>query len=239
MTIKAITFDFWATLYHPRHIGRLAAFKGIVEQETDFSLDMAVLEKAATIAWQTWDRIWVEEQRTLTAVDWVALVHQELPLSLPDFVLSHIIKNIENSALANPPALVADVKTVIPTLAQRCRLAVISDTGLSPGRVLQQVLARDALTPYFSHLTFSDVLGHSKPHPNAFLRTLEALEVRPEEAFHVGDLRRTDIAGAQGVGMRGVQFIGVTQDQSSYATPDATITKHTELMALLDQWAVI
>jgi FMN phosphatase YigB (HAD superfamily) len=58
----------------------------------------------------------------------------------------------------------------------------------------------------------------------------------------VGDLLRTDIAGAQAVGMRGVQYIGVNHDQANglengeKITPDAIIRSHEELEPLLRLW---
>ena len=76
------------------------------------------------------------------------------------------------------------------------------------------------------------------------LTTLEALRVEPPKAVHVGDLLRTDIAGAQAVGMSAIQYTGVTQDDwiavsdesARTVAPDAIIKNHTELKPLLRQW---
>ena len=48
---------------------------------------------------------------------------------------------------------------------------------------------------------FSDEAGVPKPHPRIFAHTLEALGVAPDATVHVGDLRRTDVAGARAAGM--------------------------------------
>jgi putative hydrolase of the HAD superfamily len=147
--------------------------------------------------------------------------------------------------LEEPPEVVPDASAVLAELAADYRLAVISDTGLTPGRVLRQILEQDGLLPYFTHLTFSDELGRSKPHAEAFEATLAALNATPAEGVHVGDLLRTDIAGAQSVGMRGVQYVGVMRDEWSMSlahpspepvTPDAVIHAHTELPPLLARW---
>jgi putative hydrolase of the HAD superfamily len=156
--------------------------------------------------------------------------------------LAEIQAGMENSILNDVPTLVPEARQVLADLAGRYRLAIISDTGITPGRVLRQLLAGDNLTPYFTHLTFSDEVGRSKPHPSAFLTTLDALDATPAEAVHVGDLLRTDIAGAQAVGMRAVQYIGVSQDQANgledgrKITPDAVIRSHEELEPLLKRW---
>ena len=76
------------------------------------------------------------------------------------------------------------------------------------------------------------------------MTTLRALGVTPAEAVHVGDLLRTDVAGAQGVGMRAVQYTGLSQDDwiaavdesARSVVPDAIIVSHTELKSLLQQW---
>jgi FMN phosphatase YigB (HAD superfamily) len=55
-------------------------------------------------------------------------------------------------------------------------------------------------------------------------------------------LLRTDIAGAQQVGMRAVQYIGVSHDQANglengrKIMPDAVIRSHEELEPLLRRW---
>jgi len=44
----------------------------------------------------------------------------------------------------------------------------------------------------------------AKPHPAVFARALEVAGVEPEEALHVGDSVRNDVAGAQAAGIRGL-----------------------------------
>jgi putative hydrolase of the HAD superfamily len=46
--------------------------------------------------------------------------------------------------------------------------------------------------------------GKTKPHEAIFLRMLELLDVRPEEAAMVGDTLEDDVEGARRVGMRAV-----------------------------------
>ncbi len=47
-------------------------------------------------------------------------------------------------------------------------------------------------------------VGVGKPHPDIFLRALEAARVPPEQALHVGDQYNTDVLGARGVGITGL-----------------------------------
>ncbi len=248
MTIKAITFDFWSTLYTSKttdYTERLRLLKTEVEEGSGVDFEQDQFEAAVKAAREIWRRTWLEDYRTIDAEEWLDIVLKSLDVSLNSADLLKIQTRIENTVLNDRPVLVGEAHTVLADLSTHYKLAIISDTGLTPGRTLRQVLESDHLTGYFTHLTFSDEIGRSKPHPDAFLTTLDALDVKPAEAVHIGDLLRTDIAGAQNVGMRGVQYTGLNHDQWSRAvdapvagivTPDAVIDSHTELAALIKRW---
>lgn len=245
MPIKAITFDFWSTLYKSKTVDyakRLLKLRESVEQSSGGNFAPEQFEAAVKVARETWSRTWSVEHRTMTAAEWLAVVLRELNTSLHLDDLAEIQTGMENSILNDLPTVVPEVPTILAGLAKSYRLAIISDTGITPGRVLRQLLEQDNLTGYFTHLTFSDEVGRSKPHPAAFLTTLDALGAAPTEAVHIGDLLRTDIAGAQAVGMRAVQYIGLNHDQANglengaKITPDAVIRSHEELGPLLRQW---
>ncbi|GAB4435643.1 MAG: HAD family hydrolase [Anaerolineae bacterium] len=248
MTITAVTFDFWQTLYKNRPIdldARLRQMQADLQRSSGQEISLEAVKLAARTARDTWSNTWAREHRTLSAGAWLDVMLAELGVSLPPEARQGIITRMEENLLLEPPDVVPDVPAVLAELAQNYRLAVISDTGLSPGRVLRQILEQDELAQYFTHLTFSDELGRSKPHAQAFQATLAALDAPPQGAVHVGDLLRTDIAGAQGVGMRGVQYVGVNRDDWSMSqshpapepvTPDAVIHAHTELPPLLARW---
>lgn len=238
--IKAITFDFWSTLYINRPVklsDRLQFLKDSIEQTNGAVLEMDRLKQAVNKARTAWNIAWIEGYRTMGAAEWVSIVLDELDISLEEPEQAAIGHRLETRLLDAAPILVNEAKRVLPALAKRYRLAIISDTGLTPGWVLRQVLEQDQVAAYFTRFTFSDEVGCSKPHPNAFLSTLAALEVEPHQAVHIGDLLRTDIAGAQGVGMRAVQYVGVSTDRAEpKIRPHAVIGDHRELNSLLDQW---
>ena len=240
LVIKAITFDFWSTLYKNRPAkpsDRLQFLKDSIEQANGLVLEMDSLKQAVNKARTAWSAAWIDDHRTMGAAEWVSIVLDALNISLKRWELAAIEHRLETKLLDMMPILVNEAKGVLSALSGHYRLAVISDTGLTPGWVLRQVLEQDQVDAYFSHLTFSDELGFSKPHPNAFLSTLAALEVEPHQAVHIGDLLRTDIAGAQGVGMRAVQYVGVSTDRTEpEVRPNAVIRSHQELSSLLRQW---
>jgi len=107
---------------------------------------------------------------------------------------------IEESSVQAPLELLPGVRETIPALARAgYKLGIISDTSLTPGRLLMQFLQADGLLAHFSALTFSDVTGYTKPDPRMFRATLAEMGATPGEAAHIGDTPRTDIAGAQAI----------------------------------------
>lgn len=241
--IKAITFDFWSTLYRGRgnHINRLHNLQKRIEQASGNPIILEALEAAIEVSKTMWQEAWIKENRTLPASHWLDVILTELRLIVPDEARIEISDSIENALLEYPPILETEVPNLLVDLAADYKLAIISDTGVTPGRVLRHILTQDAIIDHFTHLTFSDELGRSKPHQEAFLSTLKALDAEPTEAIHIGDLLRTDIAGAKGVGMRAVQYVGISRDEpldGRSVEPDAVITSFTELKTLLKQWEI-
>jgi len=61
------------------------------------------------------------------------------------------------------------------------------------------------------------------------VHTLEELGVRPGEAAHVGDIQRTDVAGAQAAGMAAVHFIGANNADAGRSTADVVVRHFDDL----------
>jgi FMN phosphatase YigB (HAD superfamily) len=94
-------------------------------------------------------------------------------------------------------------------------LGIVCDIGLTPSSVVRELLDRECLLELFDDTTFSDKVGHYKPSPAIFEHALGRLgHVPPRHAAHVGDRRRTDVAGAQALGMTAVRYTGVFDDAS-------------------------
>jgi putative hydrolase of the HAD superfamily len=114
------------------------------------------------------------------------------------------------------------------------RIGIVCDVGFSGGAALRELLAREGLLGHFGGWSFSDETGHYKPAPEAFEPALTALGAQPQEAMHVGDLRRTDIAGAAALGMRTVRYRGLHDDAEAGPEADFVIASHSELVALIE-----
>lgn len=104
------------------------------------------------------------------------------------------------AAFTEPSAWVV-FPDVVPALRrlqdQGCRLAVVSNWDSRLPRILE-VLELDG---FFDALAVSHLEGFEKPDPALFLRALERLDARPEQALHVGDAPELDLAGAAAAGI--------------------------------------
>lgn len=134
--------------------------------------------------------------------------------------------------------LAPDVDYALEVLRERgVRVGIVCDVGFSGGETLRALLERKGLLRHFSGWAFSDEVGHYKPSPQMFEAALEALGAQPAQALHIGDLRRTDIAGAAALGMRTVRYKGLHDDQGLDSGPEAdfVLDSHRELPDLLDR----
>ncbi|HLG17521.1 MAG TPA: HAD family hydrolase [Blastocatellia bacterium] len=213
--MRAISFDFWHTLfteqprafehYRGRRHRRLAE---ALEGNGKFSDDD--IDRAFSLEAREHHRIWIEEQRTLSASERLGKILDSLGARLAADELSKLASDFEEGILERPPVLVDGARDAVEALAADYKLGIISDVGFSPGRVLRQVLAGTGLLNFFDSLVFSDEAGRAKPHAEMFNRTARALGVAPREIVHVGDLEHTDVVGAKNAGWHAIRFIGVT-----------------------------
>ena len=92
-------------------------------------------------------------------------------------------------ALAATGVRLAIVSNSDGTVEERLVRAGVAQVGPGPGVALQALID-------------SGVVGIEKPDPRIFALALTACGVDPDAAVHVGDSRRTDVAGAVAAGIR-------------------------------------
>lgn len=240
MALRAVTFDFWGTLYRARFDDgtsrepRTAILQRYLTA-AGYDLPHDRVRAALDDSFRRAGEVWRGEQRTADAPERIGWILAALQAELAPPALAALTAEMEETLLTAGVELVPDAAEVLPLLARRYRIGLISDTGMTPGRVLRQIMARDGILDLFEHCTFSDETGRAKPHPRQFLDTLQRLRVAPAEAAHVGDLTATDIVGARGVGMRSILITGVTQGEDG-TLADAVVETFTELPAVLACW---
>jgi FMN phosphatase YigB (HAD superfamily) len=114
-------------------------------------------------------------------------------------------------------------------------LAIVCDVGFTPSPELRLHLEHHGLLGYFDAWAFSDEVGVYKPDKRIFEHALDGLgSPDPSHCAHVGDRRRTDIAGAQALGMRAVRITTVFDDHPDQGpSGDAVVTSYEELLPAL------
>jgi putative hydrolase of the HAD superfamily len=237
--IRAVTLDFWNTLMDDFHLPardelRAARLREIVAPY-GHNPGPEAIDAAFTKAWKHFDRVWYKKARTPTTAESAAVVLHALRIKLPAEALERVVAMLEEITLESPPRTVEEVAETLPLLAERYALAVVCDAALTPGRVLRRVLELHGLERWFGAFFFSDEHDWSKPDPRAFLTPLAALGVAPHEAVHVGDIQRTDIAGAQAAGMRAIHFVGVNSSDLLVSTAEAVVARFGELPAAIER----
>ena len=111
--------------------------------------------------------------------------------------------------------------------------ALICDTGYTPGPVLRRILERTGLLAGLDVQVFSDEVGVPKPEAAIFEAALEGVGVEARRAIHVGDLKRTDVAGARAMGMHSIRIHQTHDDTSNHPDADHVVASHAELQELL------
>lgn len=135
---------------------------------------------------------------------------------------------------ATPASLRPGARDLLTALrAQGMCLGVISNT-LQPATAMRRSLIGRGLAEFLAVQVYSSEIGVAKPHPAIFRAALAEAGVAPEEAVYVGDRLYADVAGAQGVGMRGVLIeVAHRAEHDPTIAPDARIKELPELLATL------
>jgi putative hydrolase of the HAD superfamily len=237
--IRAVTLDFWNTLmddfYLPARDGLRAARLCEIVAPYGHEPDAEAIDAAFAKVWRHFDKVWYKKTRTPTTAESAAVLLRALRIKLPAAACERVVTMLEEIILESPPRTVADVPETLPLLAERYALAVVSDSALTPGRVLRRVLELHGLDRWFAAFFFSDEHEWSKPDPRAFLTPLAALGVAPDEAVHVGDIQRTDIAGAQAAGLQAVHFVGSNSSDLLSSSAEAVVARFGDLPAAIER----
>lgn len=237
MKPKAITFDFWGTLFTEGQafLQRVmpARYEVLLDalSEAGHPVEEGEVREAYRQAALAFEEAWKAGEH-LSVYDRVARIFALLGAPHDPGLIALTARRLEETSLAVDLEPLPGVQ-VLKELAKRYPLALVSDTGMTPGRLLREHLKRQGLD-VFQAYSFSDETGFVKPKPEAFLAALEALGVAPEEALHVGDLPQTDIRGAFATGYPwAVQYVGL-REVNGEVRPTVKVKDHRELLSLLE-----
>lgn len=213
--LRAITLDYWDTIYsgasEPVRIERrrevLLRMLARLGHTAD-PLEFEALYRASAAEAERW---WREEHRGYTTAERIHWLLGQLSITRPQDCehMAVAIEEIDRTLTELPPPMLPGAREALARLGERYALAIVSDTGFVSGTAQDRLLAQDGVRDRFKATIYSMDIGHAKPRPEPFHAALTALGVAPHEALHVGDIERTDIAGALGVGMRAIRLDAV------------------------------
>jgi FMN phosphatase YigB (HAD superfamily) len=235
--IAAVTFDFWNTIARvPAGAMTEARRRAIAAAcaECEVEVKPRLLAAALEEAGMRWERSWSEgvhlDPREAAAALAQALGAEE---AAEQAVAAAFLEAGRGVELELAPGIGA----ALAELGERgIRIGIVCDVGFSGGALLRDLLAAQGLLGHFGGWAFSDEVGHYKPAPQIFEAALAALEVQPGEAMHVGDLRRTDVAGATALGMATARYTGMHDDPAeSGVEADFVLADHLELVEVIDR----
>jgi putative hydrolase of the HAD superfamily len=234
--LRAVTFDCWGTLIQLRDEAAVLEMRveAICAVARDAGSDPAEQEarRAFAAAWQRHNQLWTEGVAS-GAPEMAGWTLEALGIGDPALAgkLAHAL---EQSTSDGECAMLEGARDTLERLAERgVRRALICDTGISPGSVVRRTLDRLGLLELLEVQVFSNEAGVPKPNPRVFHAALEPLGVASADAVHVGDLRRTDVAGARGIGMGSIRIRQVHDDRSDHPEADAVADSHRHLLEIL------
>ena len=234
--LRAITFDFWGTLVDagdslkPNRVEFLCRYLRQSPEQVSAAYD------------ESW-RQFVEALELglgLSAGTVLSITLDILGTGLGPQEYAATLRYWEEAMLDNPPRLLEGAADVLHALRARgLYVGLISDTGITPGRVVREMFRRQGLLAAFDWLTFSNEIGVTKRRRQAFVYTLRGLHSRPEEAVHVGDYPPTDVRGAHAVGMAAGLVLESTGHREGVAEADFVVEHLRDLPQVLHEWELV
>ena len=262
MPVDTIIFDLDDTLIYDeasadeaiRQVCREAAG----ERLTDCETFRQVIRRAARERWyaapqreyvqrigcSSWEGLWMEIRRAdcaeLEALrEWLPGYCRETwsdglrSVGIQDLSLAEEMTAAYSRNRRSMSALCEDAVPVLDSLHGRYRLGLLTNGQVD---LQQDKIDLAGIRDYFDVIVVSGEIGVGKPDPYIFEYTLRRLGSDTTGAVMVGNSLRSDIAGANGVGLKAVWIKRGSIGSASEAVPDATLTSLHDLAAVLDSF---
>jgi len=241
-SVDAITFDLWQTLIlDERELGRARTrrrLEGTLDALTGagYAFSFEELQDAYRNCFRAC-RVIHNAERDITFDEQVNMfidnIDEKLSQRLDPQVVNLISYWYAEAFFDFPPPVASGAFEVLKQVCRMgYRVGLISNTGMTPGRLFRRYLEQNHLLDFFDVLTFSDEVRLCKPSSEMFHMTLEALGTEPDKAVHLGDHIANDILGGNRAGMRTV-LLGTAEGQDKIADPHVQIMTLYELPEIL------
>lgn len=238
MRVQAVTFDFWNTLIAADGAdaldARAKAWLPLLADHGHLTDTPSVLA-AFDLGWRRYEHRWAaNEQTDVTRFTTEALA--DLGVEPTRRLVSVLAEAYVAVVVARPHPLLPGAAEAVRALADAgVRLGIVCDVGMTPSRYLRGYLDDAGVLDAFDHWSFSDEVGCYKPDLAIFAHALDGLGTDPGAAAHVGDLRRTDMAGARAMGMTAVRYRAAFDDPPTSPVVEGhhVIDHHDHLVGVL------
>jgi len=231
MVLTAVTFDLWQTLIldSPERGGRrrqlLLDGAGEVLKEEGFDYPQERVQAAYRQCQIECNEVRAREEDVSfdEQIDiFLGHIDNDLLGRLSGDGRIRVARRYTDAYLLRSPLVDEHAESVLRSLSEMgLKLALICNTGTTPGATQRVFLERMGLLRYFETLTFSDEERLSKPAAKIFHDTLRRLDAEPSQALHVGDHPRNDIVGAKRAGLTAVWIR--RKDEPTEVEPDVAI----------------
>ncbi len=231
--IEAITFDLWNTIFNNRFYTemRLNWFSHFLD-EKNFSISKMDIESAFKLGFHLPKRKFRMYKHIQTEV-LISKMLNILKIDLSNNEKDFVKKEFEEVMMSDPPSLKEGTIQTLEDLSSNYKIGLISNTGITPGRIISKVFQEYNILQYFQVRIFSDEIGYCKPHPILFNTALKELECDPVKAIHIGDLLETDIKGAKDCNMYTIWFNDSISQKSHQIKPDYEIQELSEVIPIV------
>jgi putative hydrolase of the HAD superfamily len=240
--VRVVTFDYWNTLIAaPGEEAQRKKVEHWVHALAEAGHDRTPeqIAEGFKASWAGFNEAWRQNRQFVTA-DSVSAVLETLDLVGEQQLAEMLVQDYAAGSLEpdlEPTPHIGDALEALRSAG--VRIGIICDVGVTPSVALRRKLEDFGLLGYFDHHSFSDDVGIYKPDPAIFAHALAGLGgADPAEAAHVGDLRRTDVAGANAVGWTSVRYTGIFDDSGAAdgvdgVQADHVVADHADLAAAL------
>lgn len=228
-SIEAVTFDLWFTLiaHDQSYDGRLREARTSGIRKALKTAGITVTEETVARAYEDSERLLQERWSGNVDVDTPAQVEMLLECmgveATPELVEPVIVPYAEAVLQVEPFLVDGAIEALDSLKGSGVRLALISNTGRTPGTAMRKVMERLGILGYFEVTTFSNEVGYLKPDRRIFASTLGRLGIAPGKTAHVGDHQVLDVQGSREFGMRSVHVRRYAPDIESLYEPDLSV----------------
>lgn len=129
------------------------------------------------------------------------------------------------------------IDEILKQLKGKYKLAVVTNTSTSREERIRIALRIMGLEDYFDAVVTSVDIGHEKPDEEIYCEALKRIRVKPTEAVMVGNRIKTDVLGANRLGIKSVYLKWNNRYPEEVASPieepDYTIKSLRQLLQIL------